>query len=421
MITSLFLGIVFAAPSLHAKVDGAGYLRFAREGRAVYMKKCTFGVKSGKLVNDYGDYTLPQILVSEASDKLEIDLEGNVFAQKDGNKSRVGRLVIALFNETAALSEKEGVLVAADKPQLGNPGEETNGVIRMIDPNEKPETKPAEKPIEKPAEKPAEKPLEKPLEKPIEKAPETKPIEKQPATSGVKLVFQEKVTIMSETVSLSDVAEITGDSTIAHNLASVPLGKSPSVGSTGKLRRETILQAIRDAGFKTENYVIVLPDTVELKREANVVPAARFVDIATQAIALTGTKYEYELSDKALDVKVPAGKITLVPGIVAGINTAVASVKVIIYQVTGEGASIQIKEINSQTIRFKAKITPVTIRSGNSVKVVMRTGTAEVEMLGTARTTANLGENINVEVKASDQRTIHMGTVIAPGVVEVKI
>lgn len=421
MITTLFLGLLMsapmAAPSLPAKVDGAGYFRFAREGRAVYMKKTVFGVKSGKLSNEFGDYTLPQILVSENTEKLEIDLEGNVFAFKDGNKSRVGRLVLALFGEDVGLSEKDGVLVAADKPRLGNPGDETNGVIRMAegDPVKTPAEKPAEKPIEKPIEKPAEKPVEKPVEKPTENSSPNH------AGKGITIRIHDAA-VVNDTVSLAEISEIeTADFETRNKLESLNVGKSPSLNGKATIRREEILRAIRAAGFKTEDYVIHCPDQIEVKREVKVIPASQFIDLAIQAIAQTGTKYDYELADKVYDVKVPPGKVTLMPGIVNGINTANANVKIVIYQVIGEGAAMKIKEINSQTVRFKTKVSPVVVRSGNAVRVVMKSGAAEVELLGTARSTANLGETINVEVRASDQKTLHIGTVVGAGRVEVKV
>lgn len=434
MITTLFLGMVLSAPAtaatVQAKVDGLGYFRFAREGRAVYLKKCAFTIKGGKLVNSMGDYTLPQIPLSDASEKLEIDLEGNVLATVGGSTNKVGRLVLAIFSDTAALSEKDGVLIAADRPKLGNPGEDVNGVIRMTEEDTKPvQTPPAQNPPTKPVEKPTEKPVENP---PVTKPAETKPAETKPAETkpnppaitgkGVTIKIGAAATVVEDIIKLYDLAEIdTLDSALHRSLSAIELGKSPSVNGKTKLRRTDILAAIREAGYRTENFVIVVPDTVEVTREVKVVLASEFVAMAEQAIQQTGTQYQYELAEPAKDVKVPSGKITLVPGIVNGINTQNANVKVIIYQVTGEGAAMKIKEINSQTIRFKVKSAPVTIRSGTSVKVVMKAGSAEVEMLGMARSTASLGQAINVEVRASDQKTMHQGKVIGLGLVEVMI
>ena len=64
----------------------------------------------------------------------------------------------------------------------------------------------------------------------------------------------------------------------------------------------------------------------------------------------------------------------------------------------------------------------VSIRTGSTVKVIFRSSAAEVELTGIARSTAKLGEPIQIEVRANNtDKTIHQGTVISAGVVEVKI
>lgn len=434
MLTSLILGIVIAAPPMstpvvHAKVDGEGYFRFAREGRAVYAKKSDFTVKGGKLVNEFGDVTLPAILVSDQAQGLNIDLEGNVFATSSGTKSRVGRLVLAIFTDSAALSEKDGVLISPDRPKLGNPGEEVNGVIRTDEesaPITKPEPKPETKPESKPQTQPETKPPVQPETKP-ETRPEAKPENKQPDPKpreapkvGVKITVKDKVDVLNSNVTLGEIATIETEGAAGQELGRIEVAKAPAMGGTAKISRDAVLRALRSAGVKTENLLILSPDTIELSRKPTVIPAARFIEVATQAIAQTGTAVQYELDGKPLDVNIPSVKFVLLPAI-ANMGAPMIDVRVQIIQIMDEKGQPMQKIINSQTLKFKAKSMPVAIRSGMPVKVVMKAGTAEVELMGTARSAAKMGEPISVEVKASDQRTTHIGTVIGAGRVEVKI
>src|SRR5438105_25286 len=130
MIAPLVAAFLLASPvPLSIHVEGEGYLRLAKEGRVVYATSAKLDVVGGKL-GSAGATFLPAIQISASAEALDVDLEGNVFIKSSAGRTLAGRLVLALFPANASLLDDGAFKTAADRPRLGNPGEETNGVIR---------------------------------------------------------------------------------------------------------------------------------------------------------------------------------------------------------------------------------------------------------------------------------------------------
>src|SRR5579859_889264 len=119
----------FTGPSLKVRIEGDGYLRFMRDGLAVYAKEATLGVKDGKLADSAGDGVLPTIAVSAGASALEIDPQGNVYLISAGTKTKAGQLVLASFPPNETLRPQDVVLVATGRPHLGLPGEKDFGLV----------------------------------------------------------------------------------------------------------------------------------------------------------------------------------------------------------------------------------------------------------------------------------------------------
>lgn len=127
MIASALLFVLASAEPatpLQIRVDGEGYLRFARDGRAVYAPEASLVIRNGQLVHEQGFGFLPPIAVPDRA-SVTIELDGTVRA----NGQSVGRLVLALSD---GMTKRDDFWATPDRPRLMNPGEETAGVIRMV-------------------------------------------------------------------------------------------------------------------------------------------------------------------------------------------------------------------------------------------------------------------------------------------------
>src|SRR5689334_4157400 len=114
MISSLVCCVLLSGgPVLKVRVDGDGYLRFARNGRVVYAAAASLSVAEGELVGPGGVAVLPAILVPSGAAGLSVDLQGNVSYRNGGSDVAAGRLVLALFPKNEALRLEDGFLVAA--------------------------------------------------------------------------------------------------------------------------------------------------------------------------------------------------------------------------------------------------------------------------------------------------------------------
>src|SRR5580698_6886080 len=91
-IIALAFSVYTALTPVKVHVDGAGYMRFIRDGRVVFAKAATFVSIEGQLGSE-GATVLPPISVPEGIQTLKVDLQGNV----DAGSSHLGRLVLAIF------------------------------------------------------------------------------------------------------------------------------------------------------------------------------------------------------------------------------------------------------------------------------------------------------------------------------------
>lgn len=340
---SPFGAAVNCAP-IKVTVDGEGYLRLSREGRAVYTKTATLTVAAnGKLATTSGDAVLPTIAAPIVSQSLQVDLEGNVFALRNGDKAKIGRLVLALFPEGTALDEKNGVLLSTERPKLGDPGDDTNGVIRS-------ETVPTiesktSSPIEPKATnepKPATQPI-KPTEQPVETKPTPKGDPAKPKISAVSTAE-----VSGETVTLGDIAVVEGEPTRQQFLKNIEIGGAPALGAKRFFDRAQIIGKIKLAAVKEEDIELLIPATITVTRKSQTITHSEFVQAALRAVYESpGIVTEYIADSAGSEFLAPVGPRAFMVETISGLNTAVATIKIAVYVGT--------KRINSRTLTLKAK------------------------------------------------------------------
>lgn len=379
-LISFLVTWVAAVTPVNVRVDGDGYLRLMRDGRVVYAKSATLtALPDGRLGTTAGDPVSPSITVPAGATPLRVDLEGNVSA----GAGPIGRLVLAIFPSTSALSEKNGVLLATDRPQLGNPGEGPNGVIRSDAGSIVSIGSSAIK---------ASAPV---------------------AISGkVRITANASAEIAGDVVRLGDIATIEAAEPLRSTLAQIDLGEAPAIGVRRVFDRVRITTRLRTAGVSPDSIELIVPTAINVTRQGQSIPQSAFIETALKTVASSGI--EYTSDDIAPEFKAPRGEVRLVSEGVTGLNTAVCSVKIAVF--------VDGKRINSRTIKLTATVMPASIKSGESVKVRFLAGGAVIELTGVARSAGKIGDQISVEVRPEGaDKSVHLARVIGAGVVEVKL
>jgi hypothetical protein len=382
MITSsLFLLTLLAPPKLTLRVDGEGYLRLCRDGRAVFAATATFEVVEGRLRDIGGAEPLPKIFVPGDATALDCDLEGHIFAITAGGKAEVGRLVLGRLKSTTTDGR---YTISIDRPQLGSPGEDDWGVIRRegvkSTPTKQPELKPKQaEPKPKQTSQPQISP--KTIKTPIESS----------WTGPAEIVVRPESTVSGESFSLAEVAEIHGKPEEVEKLGSVNLGRSPAFGVSRGLDRNFVLMQLRAAGIDVDKVKLGPFPMAKITR------AAQFLTVEKQLeVALGAVKAKYpSLPDLTFTtdpgaLKLPNGELQIK---VMSVNKSPQSITVGI-QILVDG---QVKQTRMLGLAPAGGF--VSLPSGTKVKIIMRVGGASVSTEGKLAGSAWIGETVSAKLE----------------------
>jgi len=415
----LLIAAAFTGPILKVRVDGEGYLRFIRDGRAVYAKEAALQISNGTLADSAGDPVLPSIEIGSNAADLAVDLEGNIYTTVQGKRNKSGQLVLALFPASEAFRTEDVVLVADDRPKLGNPGDDAFGVVRLIPGFDVATPKVTVTPIALKSQ-PASFVVPEPLANQFltkGQAPKSKGATKVVNTgTGLQITVQEHSVVEGDHILLGQIAQIDGDANLVEKASTIDLGDTPSTGVRRVIDRSRVLGRLRMNGILPEQVNLSVPESAEVRRKGQMIPNTQFVVTAIQAlIAKGGLSGTWESTDSFADLEVPSGKLDLKAEQMVGEDTGNASVVVAIYV---GGA-----RFNSRTVHLHLKDNVPPVQAGSAVKVILIAGHAQVEVSGIARSQGRMGQAIQVEVQIGNPpvRTFHTGVVSGPGAVEVRL
>jgi hypothetical protein len=409
-MTTLALLVLSAqiATAPEIKVDGEGYLRFTREGRTVFSRTAKLSVKEGRVANEQGCFVLPTVLSAHDA-TIEADADGNLYSVAGGTKTRIGRLVLAVFPADAMLTESSGMMVAIERPVLKFPGENGASKLTLVTEPQKQVFVPKPQPQNPKPQTP--KPDPKP-ENPKPQNPEPQN-PKPPVTNQLVIDVLPTAEVNEENVTLADIAKIAGPK--AEEAGKVVLGQTPMLGIKRTFEKPLIQGRLRAAGFKNESYTLNLNQPVEVTRKGQNIANTQFVKAVLDAVKGTsGVAVQYDSKETQPDYIAPVGRINLVVETLSGINSPTVTSVVGIY--------VEGKRINSRTVRLQAVSNPQAVKSGQPVKVLMRAGGAVVEVSGVSRGTGPVGAEVAVEVRIdANTRSTHTGKIVAEGKVEVTL
>lgn len=428
LATILCTLLTVAQPGLEVQVDGGGLLRFAREGRAVYAKKATLVVTSGRLTAGGCDL-LPAVNVPSDTVSIDVDLEGNLFAVKGAKKAKIGKLVLALFSDEGALTASGKFLVAQTRPALGEAGQDLFGVVRKSSAVAADAPKVvvyAPEPEKAPA-LPALAPLASPT-KPATSQAATNPtpnVSLVPAPKAIVAPYKAAQKIKGELpvisirtdnvakgdrILLGEVADVTGDPQAKQALENIAIGDTPSMGVTRGLDAITVTSALTRVGWKVGAYVLNMVPGATVKRQCQEVSDEKFVQAA-----IDGARSQLKIaSGLHSDIAQPPFSCPM----------GEVSLKVESCNESGMGAKVSVavyvdgKRINARMIQLSPDKDAVVISKGQRVKVIAHAAGASVELNGKAKDRAWAGQQVTVE---TDTGAVLTGTVTSEGAVEVSL
>jgi flagella basal body P-ring formation protein FlgA len=291
----------------------------------------------------------------------------------------------------------------------------------------------------------------------------------------IKVSAESKVD--KELICLGDVAEISNGTNVAE-IKNISLGFAPNVGMTRQIARERIALSIAAAGFGSNDYSLVSPPFVQIKRFGQEIEQSfiresikRSVD---QQFAGSGIEVRNVRIDLPENFEVPPGSIEIRTNLakvanpfsifslpievrvddrvvrrfsanieleafdeifVANrdlvVNTRLAAddVRVELRRIEKPPA-VYLRELtdlrgrnliknlsNGSEITSDSLVASVVIKSGDLVKIVGRSGKIQISVNGEARSSGKIGDRI--AVKNSESKAIIQATVVDAGLVKV--
>lgn len=309
----IFAAMILAPAALMARVEGDGFLRFLREGEVVYQKEARLVAVDGRLAHEDGPPVTPAIVVAGSPASLSVDSDGRVMA--DGRQ--IGRLTLAIFGTDLRPIERDGWLLAADRPKLAYPGSPGAGTI--VSPGS------------------AAPPMPRP-----------------------EAVISSEVLVNGPRITLAEVLGI--DSEAA---AKVDLGPAAAPGASRQISRSAIQSQMRSLGLTAS-----APDSIRVVTRHQPVSHEQFVQDAVQRLKETGLSGQI-VSSAEPDMLAPVGELELrasAPRMTG--RTATVDVEVWVNKV----------KFNTRSIKFETASATDAFKAGQQVRVILRAAGATVEV-----------------------------------------
>jgi hypothetical protein len=335
------LALALTAPTIHVHVDGDGYLRLVREGRAVYAKEAALTVVAGKLACSDGTALNPRIQIAADVQELSVALDGRVTGASPSGERELGRLVLAVFPEDVRLVVDGKYLVSSYRPELVDPGVGTAGVVRTG---------------------------------PSGAAPRA--TDTPTTTSRVEIVLHAAAEVEGRTFTLGQIAEVRAADPVRQRLESLEVSTTPALGASYRMSQDAVrLRILRSEG-DADQYKFSGAAQVTVTQKGQSVTAAMFNEAALRAAASAGAGDKLVAESGGVDTVVPVGRLELVGENVAASGSRV-SVRVAIV--------VDGTRINSRTVSLERGDAISKLRVGQTVKVLVKSGSAVVETTGRVR------------------------------------
>jgi hypothetical protein len=374
MIAVLLLAVAANPVTVHVRVDGSGYLRFALNAQLMYGSEANLIVRDGVLATADGAVVIPRIHVPPTCFKLGVSLDGHVTGITPSGKTEIGQLVLSMLPDQAG---KTGLFKSNLHGVLSNPGDGLAGVIRCAA---------------------------------AAKGALTSKTDSQESAQPLKIAVRQMSEVDSDTITLGDIAVFTGDKDRRSDAQIIELGRTPNLGSSIRLSEGYVATKLKLAGFKPDDYILIVPEGATITRPSQVVTAAQMLEAALNAIR---ERFDVGVDlkpDTAIpDLKIPKGDLSLSAELGSRTDRSIAVL--ILADVDG-------KRVGSRSIIMIPTEDQVGVKVGDQVTIRLIAAGAVVEVNGKVKSAGWVGQKVSV---LSDTGSVHTATVISSSLVEVRL
>jgi hypothetical protein len=393
MITNLFIAAMVTGtmPTVTVRVEGDGFLRFAKNSQLVYCRQAKLTATAQGLMASDGSILIPRLVAPAGTQKVEVSMDGTITAQVANGRKQMGRLVIAIFDPKTAFVKVGNYVSTSARPTLTNPGEWVAGVIRTnsLTPTT---TEPT------------------PIIANSGKAPKTAAANFFEPKAEVNLNVKSEIdTEKSDKILLGSIAKISGDPAIVEALIRVDFGRVPLFGSRRGMTLINVRANIAAAGIDVRKLTINVPEGATVESMSQVVTVASIDEAVNQAFkAKFGFETKVEQKYKVNAVSVPIGALTIDVSQLNLNNTDISGVVDI---------AVKGKITNSLKVNYSLPSLSM-VKRGDVVRLRLVSNFAKVEVNAKATTIGYLGQSGTVQ---TDNGSVHTGILIGPSLVEVKL
>lgn len=216
--------------------------------------------------------------------------------------------------------------------------------------------------------------------------------------------------VEGSSILLGEIASISGDEEACKALGTLAVGNSPAPGTHRGIDQGTIWTYLRRSGYDPKQFNIHIAKGTTISRKAQMISGKTLIEKATQeSIAQLKISGNYTCNQRVDDLAVPTGDYTLT---VDHINKSGATITATVT------ATQQGKTVGQRTIVLKASADTLAVKAGDTIRIIVKTGSAAIEVKGRSREAGTVGDTITV---VTDTGSVHKGIVTATGVVEVTI
>jgi hypothetical protein len=384
MVSTILVSLIANPISIAVKVEGDGYLRFAKGPMIVYARQAKLVIGEQGLTASDGSILVPRVSVPVGAKGLLVSLDGTIAAKMATGPKPVGRLVLALFDGSAKFQAFGSFVRTGSKPSLANPGEGIAGVTRTFS-----------------AQQTAPSTFK------TSEATTTAPHKFAPGKAEVRV--NTKSEIEDEYIKLGSIAEIDASPQLIQKLKNLELGRAPIFGSSRGLTSTQVRATILAAGIDVRSMEIVVPAGASVERKCQKITADTITLAVQEAVKKKlGFETNLELKNRLQTLCVPMGELMI----------DVAQVQMNNGQISASvDVNVGKKLVSSLSLTYSMP-NLAQVKRGESVRLRLVSNAAKVEVSAKAKSEAYLGQKITVETATGAVQT---GTLIGPNLVEVRL
>jgi hypothetical protein len=323
---------------------------------------------------------------------------------------------LAIFPAGTTSSTTDSFFTFSERPTLTNPGEDVAGVIRV-------DGAPAGAGVN--ANEAASKVavsglLVKHTEPSTSSSGTTRHIATTSATTGaqVEILVRQHSDVMGAAFTVGDIATVTGPDDAVEAFKKIKIGETAIAGVNRVIDQRYVALKLRGAGHTEGSYVLVVPEGADVSRKVKTIPAQDIIDLAIKAAQeKIGAKIDFRVAGSVRPIVADDGDIVLET------SDPEQTTKGYVVVVTARAGNTI---VGTQTVTVVPPAQLGDVKVGDTVKVILKAGTAVIEVEGRAMTAGYVGQRIKVSITASPnggsgKTTTHTGTVMEAGKVEVDL